>query len=337
MALAMALHAQSISLKYEKMLTNPQGYVAYRTAGNIKVDGKLDEVSWKNAPYTTSFVGIKDGETPKQETRAKMLWDDTYLYIGVELEESDVQARLSQRDTIVFYDNALEVLIDPDGDGQNYFEIETNAKGTIFDLFVQQPYRTPQPSFATFEWDAKGMLLKTNVKGTLNKSRDKDQGWTVEMAIPRQSIAREFDNYLQAGNYLRLGMARVQWENGKDSYTTWGAFGKAAIHMPERWGFVYLSDKKVGSATEEFQYPTNYNLERLLWAMFYEQASHFSETGSYYTRTEQLKLHTYEVENLPKETRIKVEGTSRSYVIVATMADGNQTSINENGLLLRTK
>lgn len=57
-----------------------------------------------------------------------MLWDDNYLYVGAVLLEDDIKAKLSQRDTIIYYDNDFEVFLDPDGDGQNYFEIETNAK-----------------------------------------------------------------------------------------------------------------------------------------------------------------------------------------------------------------
>ena len=52
-----------------------------------------------------------------------MLWDDEYLYVGAVLQEEDIKARLTQRDTIIYYDNDFEVFIDPDSDGHNYFEI----------------------------------------------------------------------------------------------------------------------------------------------------------------------------------------------------------------------
>ena len=52
------LSAQNISEKYQHFLTQPNGYVAYRTTEAIKVDGILDEKAWKDAPYTESFVDI---------------------------------------------------------------------------------------------------------------------------------------------------------------------------------------------------------------------------------------------------------------------------------------
>ncbi len=39
----------------------PLSYVAYRTAGELQIDGKLDEPSWQRAAWTAAFVDI-DGK-----------------------------------------------------------------------------------------------------------------------------------------------------------------------------------------------------------------------------------------------------------------------------------
>ena len=75
-----------------------------------------------------------------------MLWDDEYLILGAVLQEEDIK-RLTQRDTIIYYDNDFEVFIDPDSDGHNYFEIETNARGVIFDLMLDKTL-----SFGWISW-----------------------------------------------------------------------------------------------------------------------------------------------------------------------------------------
>ena len=92
--------AQSLFEQYERFLTEPRTYVCYRPDGKLKIDGKLNESSWKKAAPTAPFVDIS-GEgfpTPKYETTAKMLWDDEYLYVGAVLQEEDIKARLTQRD-----------------------------------------------------------------------------------------------------------------------------------------------------------------------------------------------------------------------------------------------
>ena len=108
---------------------DPKGYVCYRTTITVTLDGILDEKSWTDVPWTDYFVDIegKSKPVPRLKTHAKILWDDSNLYIAAELEEPNVWATLRQRDTIIFFDNDFEVFIDPDGDTQAYYELEVNA------------------------------------------------------------------------------------------------------------------------------------------------------------------------------------------------------------------
>src|SRR5437588_12300536 len=72
--------------------STPRGYVCYRAGGPIHVDGKADEPSWGNAPWTEDFVDIEGlgKPLPRFRTRAKMLWDDQCLYVYAELREPHV-------------------------------------------------------------------------------------------------------------------------------------------------------------------------------------------------------------------------------------------------------
>src|SRR3954471_9363760 len=85
-------------------VTAPFSYECRRASGPILVDGKLDDEAWKQAQWTSDFVDI-EGERqprPKYRTRAKLLWDDQYLYIAAELEEPDVKATLTEHDSVIF-------------------------------------------------------------------------------------------------------------------------------------------------------------------------------------------------------------------------------------------
>ena len=346
--------AQSITEKYQRFLTDPYGYVAYRTQSEIKIDGVLDEADWYKASWTEPFVDIS-GEgfpTPRYETRAKMMWDDKYLYIGAYLSEPNIWGDIKNHDEVVYYNPDFEVFIDPDGDGQNYFEIETNAIGTLFELFVQKPYRAQTRAFVTFSWDAQGIKLDTHHYGTLNDARDTDKAWSVEMAIPREAIAAEFDNYLKAGNYLRIGFSRVEWQTEVDAdgktkrkqvdgkylpedNWTWGATGQVAMHMPERWGYLNLSDKTVGEGNETFAYPKTRNEEKLLWAMFYAQEDQFKNAGKYFGKLKDFKFTAAEKALIPEGATITVEAIANKFEITLHKADGSSVSIDENGYLLK--
>ncbi|MGH7172862.1 MAG: protein kinase domain-containing protein, partial [Gemmataceae bacterium] len=77
----------------------PRGYVCYRATDPIALDGKLDDAAWKAAPWTDDFVDIEGDRRikPRFRTRAKMLWDDNYLYLAAELEEAHVQGTYTKR------------------------------------------------------------------------------------------------------------------------------------------------------------------------------------------------------------------------------------------------
>ena len=277
---------QAILEKYERYLTDPRTYVCYRTEGDLKIDGKLDEASWQKALPTEAFEDIS-GEgfaEPKYETTAKMLWDDNYLYVGAVLEEPNIVANLTQRDTIIYYDNDFEVFIDPDSDGHNYFEIEVNARNVLFDLILDKPYRVGGDFL--LQWDCPGIKSAIHCEGTLNNPKDTDKYWSVEMAIPREAITLSFNNLLKAGNTWRINFSRVQWLKKPEENWVWTATGRIDMHMPDRWGYMLLSDKVVGTATEEIKYPHNKDIYKLMWAVFYAEQDYMGEHKKFATLNE---------------------------------------------------
>ena len=69
------------------------------------------------------------------------------------------------------------------------------------------------------------------------------------MAIPHQALTMNFNNPLKAGNTWRINFSRVQWlkPNGPEENWVWSATGKIDMHMPDRWGYLYFSDSRVGT------------------------------------------------------------------------------------------
>ena len=122
---------------------HPETYICYQRSGDIAVDGRMDEIDWQKAAWTKEFVDIEGDKKPDPTypTRAKMLWDDEYLYVAAELVEPHIWGTLRQRDTVIFYDNDFEIFIDPDWDTHNYYEFEMNALNTEWDLLLTKPYR----------------------------------------------------------------------------------------------------------------------------------------------------------------------------------------------------
>ncbi len=167
----------------------PREYVCLRATSPIRIDGNLDDPAWCQAPWTSDFVDIEGAAKPlpRFRTRAKMLWDDDYFYVAAELTEPDVWGTLTVHDSVIFHDNDFEVFLNPSGDGLNYFEFEINALNTGWDLFLPKPYK--KQGHADNSWEIPGLRTAIHVDGTLNDPRDRDRGWTVEIAFPWAAFA----------------------------------------------------------------------------------------------------------------------------------------------------
>lgn len=234
----------------------PLRYECRRAPAALNIDGRLDDGAWKLAPWTSYFVDIEGSAKPKPRyrTRAKMLWDDEYLYVAAEMEEPHVWATLTEHDSVIFRDNDFEVFLNPSGDGNNYFEFEINALNTGWDLFLPRPYK--KKGRPDNSWEIPGLRTAVHIQGTLNDPRDRDRGWTVEIAFPWKAFAsRAPVTRPKPGEEWRVNFSRVEWRveirDGKyvkvpglrEDNWVWSPQGLIDMHVPEMWGYVRFTDK----------------------------------------------------------------------------------------------
>ena len=320
-----AFGQQSLFDRYKAVLTEPRSYDCFRAVDKITIDGNLDEKSWARAQSSEAFVDIR-GEgypIPSKSTTVKMLWDDDYLYIAATLIESNIVANLTQRDTIIYYDNDFEVFIDPDGDGIRYFEFENNARGVLFDLMLEKPYRSNGSFF--IPWDCKGWQLAVGLNGTLNKEDDVDNSWTVEMAIPFDALTYNFDNPKKYSTW-RINFSRVQHlvKGEPEENWVWSPTGRVDMHMPDRWGFLHFLNAPAGARMKSAGPTLDMNAYKLLWAMFYAQLDNQKEKGKFLRTVDAFALTDTELASIGKESQIRVEATSSQFIIEITLPEKGQ-------------
>lgn len=234
----------------------PRRYTCHRAAGPIAIDGRLDDPAWMRAPRTELFVDIRgpDGAFPQYATRAMMLWDDDFLYVGADLEEPDVWGTLTARDSNIFRDNDFEVFLDPDADGKRYVEVEINALNAVFDVLTDKPFS--DGGLPDIGYDLQGLRHAVHVDGTLNWPHDVDRGWSVEIAFPWASLAGLTEGACppRSGDVWRVAFGRVHWARnrvGGDpledcAMSVWAPQGAFNMHIPEKWGYVTFSSEAAG-------------------------------------------------------------------------------------------
>lgn len=153
-------------------------YEAHRVTSPINVDGRLDKPVWQQAgPIVFQFPWEKQTGA-KQKTTARLLWDDEFLYVGWDCEDTDIVAHYAQHDDPTYKDDAVEIFINPDPKQSFYYGMEINARATVYDYL----YAFPKLLIKRVDFD--GLHIASYVHGTMNVRGDKDQGWAIELAIP---------------------------------------------------------------------------------------------------------------------------------------------------------
>jgi hypothetical protein len=218
------------------------------------IDGRLDDAAWTEWFRLDTDIEGSVRPAPRFGTDVASAWDDSFLYFAARLVEPHVWATYDRRDMVIYHENDFEVFIDPDGDNHNYYELEINALGTVWDLLLLTPYR--DGNTAVHEWDIPGLRTAVQVQGTINDPSDLDEGWTVEIAFPWHALKplAGRDVPPAPGDIWRVNFSRVQWRTRAEDGTyvkvtdpatgralpennwTWSVQGLIAIHYPERWG-----------------------------------------------------------------------------------------------------
>jgi hypothetical protein len=150
--------------------------------GPIKIDGRLDEAAWSQAVVMRDFAAYWQRASPKTKTVARLLWDDENLYFSAEMEDHDLFAMVKERNGMTWEDDVFELFFKPAVDRRPYYEFQVNPANTQLELFFPSRGSGGYRRFAPLT--RLGMESAVQLRGTLNKWDDTDEGWTVEGRIP---------------------------------------------------------------------------------------------------------------------------------------------------------
>lgn len=195
-------------------------YIARRTPVPLTVDGDLTKGPWARCERSHRFGDVIDGHPALYDTRAAVLWDDQYLYVGFWCEEPYPNATISQRDGLIWRENDFEVFIDG---GDTYYELQVNALNNVYevlyiwqDAYKRDPRYRAAPEFdlvendarvfggnhdrkgfyfwngsnprgnryAFLNWDLPGLRTAVKIDGRLNDWNTVSRGLTIEIAFP---------------------------------------------------------------------------------------------------------------------------------------------------------
>ena len=217
-------------------------YTIHRVQEPIVVDGRSQESGWASAASVGAFRFPWWSDGSQEQTEAKLLWDQSNLYVLFRCQDAHIWAEHTERDTAVYRDDCVEVFTAPNPDRPNdYFNIEMNAVGA----FLDQHHPEGPGVEMRYAWNAKGLEIAVSRDGTLNDDSDVDRGWVLEAAIPWINFARVAKRTPpNSGDVWRLNLNRLGGKtNPQHSQWSPSKTERPAFHVPKDFGEVIFSNE----------------------------------------------------------------------------------------------
>jgi len=164
--------------------SKPDTLVAFSCFDQIKVDGKLNESCWINAPTIENFTQREqnEGEPATEKTKIAVVYSTNEIYFGIwcfDSEPDKISAQQMARDFSWSSDDNIEIMVSTFNDNRNGYLFVTNPNGALADVWVGDEGNDFNKSWNGV-WD---VAVERN-----------SQGWFVEMVIPFSTIKFKKDS-----------------------------------------------------------------------------------------------------------------------------------------------
>ncbi|HEX7009381.1 MAG TPA: carbohydrate-binding family 9-like protein [Phycisphaeraceae bacterium] len=194
------------SPEQEEAEADPAVMTAARAQQPVVLDGRLDDPVWSEAPV------YELGPTPPNSAvleggRVQLAWDDQFLYVAATVLDSDVVAESDEDQAPHFRTgDVVEVFLKPQGK-LYYWELYATPHARKTAYFFPSRGRGWLPSSGE---NPIAMHVAAAIDGTLNDWKDRDHGWTAEIAIPQAADGLPHDPARHAVALRHLGLGHQQ-------------------------------------------------------------------------------------------------------------------------------
>jgi hypothetical protein len=156
----------------------------------VTVDGQLHEAIWHNAEkYSLDLADDWPlGNVVQEPGQIQLAWDDEYFYVGISFSDYDLVAEGTADELRHFeFGDLCELFLKPN-DESWYWELYVTPRAKKTSFFFPGCGRLGLPSCMDY---TSGLKVAAQCDGTLDNWRDKDTGWTAEMAMPINDLNAE--------------------------------------------------------------------------------------------------------------------------------------------------
>jgi len=220
----------------------PPEYTAMKTGSDMAMDGILNEPAWQKAASVGPFVFAWYESGEKEQTEAKILWDDERIYFSFRCDDKHIWAEHYTHQSAVYRDDCCEAFISPVPEGPerlDYINYEINCLGSWLSGYHAKSRGVDR------RHECYGLEIGRMINGTVNDDSDTDEGWVLEFSVPWrhfEDFGADFPPKDGQALYLNLnrlgGATNYQYSQWTPSKTE-----KPQFHSPADFGKVIFSSK----------------------------------------------------------------------------------------------
>jgi len=205
------------------------GYEVARASASTSVLLAADEKAWAGA------ATIAWGPSP-YATRFRALWSDDGLYLRYDVDDPSPWHTMTRRDEHLWEEEVVEIFLDADRSGHNYYELEISPANVVCDLRMIDA----SPWKGEYDWNLEG--LETRAQPAKDAS-GRASGWTATAFLPWKGLrvlpsAARVKTPPAAGDRWRFNVFRIERPGGKASpakdavQVAWSKPSKETFHDP---------------------------------------------------------------------------------------------------------
>jgi hypothetical protein len=110
-------------------------------------------------------------------TRFRAAWSDEGLYLRFDATDPSPWHTMTRRDEHLWDEEVVEIFIDPDRSGHDYYELEVNPANVVCDLRMIAPWPDKK---GDIDWNLEGLETRVHPLGSAGGTT----GWTVTAFLP---------------------------------------------------------------------------------------------------------------------------------------------------------
>jgi hypothetical protein len=192
----------------EYRVARTQASHAALLAGKNDAWDKAARISWGQSPYETAF---------------RALWDDEGLHLLFDATDAAPWYTMTKRDDHLWDEEVVEIFIDLDRSGRNYYELEINPANVVCDLRMESPW----PNYAGhIEWNLEGLQTQVQLR---KDAAGRTLGWTATAFLPWSGFrplpsARKIALPPRPGDGWAFNVFRIKRPGGPTAPKTEGVF-----------------------------------------------------------------------------------------------------------------